>query len=61
MRVVSNSDAESGTIKVRFVSSKEEGVVIGHNGKSLKIGRKYKVKVGNSEREVSGSELERID
>ena len=61
MRVVSNTDAESGKIKVRFEASKEEGVIIGHNNKSLKLGRKYKVKVGNSEREATGSELERID
>lgn len=61
MRVISNTEAEAGTVKVRFASSKEEGIIVGHNGKALKSGRKYKIKIGTLEREATGSELERID
>jgi hypothetical protein len=60
MRVISNTDAESGRINVRVISTKEEGLIIGHNNKSMKFGRKYRVKLSSGEKEISGSELERI-
>lgn len=60
MRVISNHEAEAGTVEVEVISSGKKGTIIGHNNKSMKFGRLYKVKVDNSEIEASGSDLKRL-
>ena len=60
MRVISNHDAEAGTIEVEVLSSGKKGKIVGHNGKSMKFGRLYKVNVDDGQVEVSGSDLKKL-
>lgn len=60
MRVISNHEAEAGTVQVEVTSLSKTGTIVGHNNKSMKFGRLYKVKVDTGEVEVSGSDLKRI-
>ncbi len=61
MRVISDKDADSGTVKVRINETDLIGQIICSNGRALRNGRAYVVKFPNGEqRECSGKEITRI-
>ncbi len=64
MRVISNWDAEHGKIQVEVLTDAhkgQQGEIVGHNGKSMKYGRLYNVKLANGTFiECTGSEVKRL-
>ncbi len=64
MRVISNWDAENAGIEVEVTSGDRLGSIgkiVGHNGKSMKYGRLYNVKLQDgSHVELSGSGVKRV-
>lgn len=61
MRVISNWDAEKAGIKVEVIETKAQGTIVGHNGKSMKYGRLYNIKLDNGTFvELKGSDIKRL-
>lgn len=66
MRVISNWDAEHGNIKVGVVDESsrakgQTGTIVGHNGKSMKYGRLYSVRLESGQViAISGTHLKRL-
>lgn len=64
MRVISNWDAEHGNIEVEMLTESHKGQlgkIVGHNGKSMKYGRLYNVKLNDGTSvECKGSDIKRI-
>lgn len=60
MRVISNWDAEHENIQVETLTG-AKGHIVGHNGKSMKYGRLYNVKLEDGAFvECKGSDIKRL-